>query len=383
MAYKGYEFRAERKRCRASGARGTVWRVTGARSVHHHLDSAAGTWSADGRHLLFISWRTGFPNLFTCEWDCGKIRQITARVDLNPRSVCPSPLRREFFFSARDEVHKVQLESLEETVLARFRGARVGNCSVDARGEKVAVGVRGPEGAGLAVVAADGSGGRVILEKDGVARPQFAPFDPELLLYSQDAGRRLWLVGADGTNDRLLYGAPEGEWVFDERWQGRTGEVLLVTGPGMLSAVSEGDGQLRSVVTGGGIRHPAPDRAGMRTVAETLEPERAIIVIDLTTGEIVPLVTFGGHGRGRWRAKRGSPPAEDPKAEILRSEVPEAERAPGRRASETAFGPDWIHPDPVFSPEGDTVTFTRVRKGWPQVFVAECGSLPAGAESRA
>lgn len=370
MTYRRYEFRSERRRCRGGGTRGTLWRVTGARSVHHHLYFGSGSWSADGRHLLFISYRTGFPNLFACEWGCGVIRRITARVDLNPFSVSPSPLRREFFFTARDEVRRVHLESLEETVLARFRGARLGNCSVDSRGERLAVSVRWPDRCGLAVVAADGSGGDLIPEKPGVTHPQFCPSDSNLLLYSRGAGRELRLIRADGTEDRLLYEAKEPSGVYHATWLGRSSEVMFVSGPGRLSAVSKDGGPPRVIVPEG-IWHAASNREGAEIVADGRDRHGGILRIDPAAGRYETLCGVEARGCGLWWAKPDSVTGEDLEAETLRSETPEAERAPGRDAAETLFGPEWTHLHPVPSPGGDKVVFTSDRKGWPQVYVLE------------
>lgn len=370
MAFKGYEYRSERRRCRDGAAERTLWRVTGARSTHHHLFFGQGTWSADGSHLLFISYRTGFTNLHSCDWGCGLIRQMTARVDLNPFSAAPSPVRREIFYTARDEVRKVHLESLEEASLGRFRGARVGNCSVDPRGDHVAVSVRWPDKQALAIVRADGSGQDIILEKADVSRSQFCPSDASLLLYSSDRGRRLWSIRADGTDDALLYEAPEDECAVHETWLGRTGEVIFVSRAGRLSAVHREGGSPRTIVEEG-IWHVNSDREGTRILADSRDPRRGILLIDPSEGKQETLCRIQSTGRGRWWKDEKAVPKEDIETATLRSEEPEAERAPCDNSEETEYGPEWTHLHPVFDPAGERVTFTSDRRGRPQVYTLE------------
>jgi oligogalacturonide lyase len=347
--------------------------VTKARAVHHHLYFGPGTWSADRRSLLLVSYRTGFPNLFRCDWGCGEIRQMTARIDLAPFSVAPSPTRRECFFSARDEVVRINIDSLEETVLARFPGHRTGVCSVDKRGERVAVSARRMNGVGeIAVIAADGSGSELILEGGSASRPQFCPADPNLILYSRDRGRSLRTVRADGSEDRLLYEARDGERVLHESWLGGRGEVLFTTPAGVLRALRPG-GSVRTILERG-VWHAYADREGNRVVCDSREPRRGIFTVDPSTGETETVLRVKTSGMGTWWKDPGGEPAEDIETAALRSDEPEAERAPGERVRETLYGPEWTHLHPVFDPGGTRTVFTSNRGGWPQVYVLESES---------
>jgi len=373
MAYKGHIFGCERKRAGKGAVGGSLWRVTKAPAVHHHLYFGSGTWSADRRSLLFISYRTGFPALFRCDWACGEIRQMTARVDLNPYSISPSPTRRECFFTARDEVVKINIDSLEETVLARFPGHRAGICSVDKRGERVAVSLRRKDGdGGLAVIAADGSGSEMILEAEAVSRPQISPADPDLILYSKDRGRSLRTVRSDGSDDRLLYEAGDDERVIHESWLGRTSEALFVTPAGALRAVRPG-GSVRTILESG-VWHATADREGNRIVCDSRDPKRGIFTVDPSTGKIETVLQTESSAMGTWWKDPGREPAEDIETAALRSDEPETERAPKERAPETLYGPEWTHLHPVFDPGGIRIVFTSDRGGWPQVFVLEPGS---------
>src|SRR5439155_441208 len=38
---------------------------------------------------------------------------------------------------------------------------------------------------------------------------------------------------------------------------------------------------------------------------------------------------------------------------------------------ETAYGPQWSHPHPSFSPDGRLVSYTSDAGGWPQAYVLE------------
>jgi Tol biopolymer transport system component len=47
--------------------------------MHHHFYFTNPSWPNDQRELYFVSYRTGFPNLFAAAETTGEITQLTAR----------------------------------------------------------------------------------------------------------------------------------------------------------------------------------------------------------------------------------------------------------------------------------------------------------------
>ena len=73
------------KKVQRDAVTGTViWQMTDAPAVSHHFHFTNPSLTPNGRFLLFVSYRTGRPNLFAAEVESGEIAQLTDVEDLNP-----------------------------------------------------------------------------------------------------------------------------------------------------------------------------------------------------------------------------------------------------------------------------------------------------------
>ena len=335
-----------------------VNQVTNSSSINHHLYFLVSSWPDDMSRLFFVSHRTRAPNLFSTETETGKIRQLTDRDDLNEWSAVPSRDGKWLYFTARNQVLRLNIDSLDEETVDCFQGFQAGNCSLSADGSFLAVPVRregvsaitraGQGQSQLVLIRTKDGDAQPILERDVVGHVQFCPDDPQLILYSGPPTERLWVIKRDGSENRQLYEQAPNEWVTHETWLPRTKEVLFVRWPEALEAVSL-DGEKVRTVASFNVWHPSCSRNGSYIVCDTNHPDIGLQLIDPETGRhqtpcYPEASSVGEHWKGPF------PYAKDlPKPKI--------------------YAPQWTHPHPSFSPDGKQVVYTSDRSGYSQVYV--------------
>ena len=84
-----------------------VRQVTTHPSIHHHPFFFVPAYDRTGRRLIFVSHRTGTPQIFFEDRACGELVQVTDRPDLADWSIYPSPDGRFVYFTAGTGAWKV------------------------------------------------------------------------------------------------------------------------------------------------------------------------------------------------------------------------------------------------------------------------------------
>ena len=122
---KGRTWPAEARWLRddATGAR--IRQVTAHPSIHHHPFFFVPPYDDAMRRLVFVSHRTGRPQLFAEEQASGRLVQLTDRDDLAEWSFHPSRDGRHVFFVAGTGAWRLDLETLAEERLADFGDAEM------------------------------------------------------------------------------------------------------------------------------------------------------------------------------------------------------------------------------------------------------------------
>lgn len=340
---------------------------TSGESMNHHLYFTNFSVAGNGRTGYFISYRTGYPNVFGIDLDSGEIRQLTDRSDMNTYSPVPSLDGSSLYFSARDCICRLNSNNGETEVLSVFPGAKLGNCSLSNNNSELAVGVRYSGFCELAVLDTRSGKTEICHRMDEVGHVQFCPSDENLMLFSGPAGKRLWCHDRRKVETwRILEEDPD-QWFVHESWLGSGPDIIFVCWPYALLDV-EHDGKNLRTLSDINAWHPRSDPAGTKIVFDTNHPDRGLYILDLRSKASRVLCFPGASGLGsQWRNDR---PADAPGIDtsILRSEVPEDDVPPRPGDAESLYGPQWTHPHPSFSPDGKQVVFTSDRDRFSHVY---------------
>jgi oligogalacturonide lyase len=335
--------------------------------MHHHFYFTNPPIAPDGREGYLLSYRTGYPNLFALDLASGELWQLTARVDINPFSPVRCPTAPWLAFSARDTVWQLDLASGEERPLARFPGARLGNCSCDPAGTTLAVGVRRPTGGELALIDAASGAVTIAVQAPEVGHIQFCPGAPHLVEFSGTGQRRIWLHDRRTGTTRQVYDQPPDAWIVHETWLGARPEIVFPRWPHALYRIGADGTGLRQICALNAW-HICAHPAGRYLAADTNHPDRGLVLIDTETGAWRVLCQPRASCRGtQWPT---GVPAQGAGIDvsIIRGEQPELDRAPRPDDPPSTYGPQWSHPHPAWSPDGKTLVFTSDRDGWSHVY---------------
>lgn len=342
--------------------------------MHHHFYFTNPTVSPDGRFGYFVSYRTGYPNLFRIDLASGRLTQFTDRVDINPFSPVPSRSAPQVYLSARSSVRAVNPENGEDRVLATFPGAALGNCSLNVAGTLLAIGLRYSDRCELALIDTATGSCEILTQGSEVGHIQFSPRDDRMLLFSGSSRQRMWIHDRRTGTDRPLYKQAEGEWIVHESWRmGSVDEVIFPHWPRSLRAIRSDGSGLRTIASIN-VWHACGSPDGWSIVCDTNHPDRGLLLIDARSGEYRALCHSGASQRGtQWAV--GTPAAgAGIDTSIIRSSVPENDPPPHPDDPASTYGPQWSHPHPSFTPDGRHVVFTSDRDRWSQVYMVEVPS---------
>lgn len=347
-----------------TGAR--VRQVTAHPSIHHHPFYYLPAWDDAMRHLVFVSHRTGTPQLFLELQETGQLLQLTDRDDLNEWSIHPSHDGRHVYFTAGSGAWRVDTESLKEEKLTDFGsdeirergmvGAAMGTTTVSRDDRWWAVPVKTGKMAQFHLIETATGKDEVILEAGTIGHPQFHPDDPTWLRYGGPYHSRIWTLRSDGSDHRLAYerDAAKKEWIVHETWRPGTMEILTANWPHGVLGIDVLTGKVRTVCSFNAW-HPMIDRSGRWMVADTKHPDIGLQLFDVTDGIGTPRLLCESEASSagdHWTV--GHCPYDDGPVDV--------------------HAPQHTHPHPHFSPDGSRVVFTSDRTGHAQVCEVEIHS---------
>jgi len=352
---RGVRYRPESRFVADPKSKRSIRQVTDHLSIHHHPFFFVPAYDLAGQRLIFISHRTGAPQIFFEDRHSGELVQVTSRDDLAEWSIYPSPDGRFVYFTAGTGAWRVDLNDYSETQLADFGavemrekgmvGAAMGTTALSADGRWWAIPVKVGKVSRFVVIDTEAKTSRVILERDTIGHPQFCPDDNNLILYAGPLSDRVWVVGRDGSGNRRVYEREDSkQWVTHEVWMPGKRAIVFVDWPRGMRLIDVESGEAVWLHRFPAW-HAAPDRSGKRFVCDTNFPDIGIHVIPLDAQPAFLCASEASSEGVHW----GGPfPYND-----------------GPVAVEAC---QHTHAHPRFSPDGTRVVFTSDRSGYAQIY---------------
>ncbi len=342
----------------ATGTR--IRQITDQPSIHHHPFFFVPAYDDAMARLIFVSHRTGRPEIFAEERASGRLVQLTEREGIAEYSIYPSHDGRYVYFTAGAGGFRVDTETQRDEQLVdlgairmRERGTvadAMGTTALSFDDRYWALRFSDDSGANLAVIDTESGDCEVILQRDTIAHLMFCPDDSSLLYYAGPLKDRVWVINRDGSGNRRLYRRKKGEWITHEVWIPGTRELAFVDWPRGIRAIHVDSGQERRVASFNAW-HAIGNRAGTLMVCDTNCPDIGIQLFNPRDGVGAPqtLCYPGASNAGAHWA--GPFPYDDGPIEV--------------------YAPQHTHPHPSFSPDGRRVVFTSDRTGQAQVYEVE------------
>jgi oligogalacturonide lyase len=355
---------AEWEECRDAQTGARVIRLTNAPGINHPLYYLTNSFTPDSRSLVFASDRAGKMDLYRVGFDDGAIQRLTDVQGLQPFS--GNVIGDDVYFSTTGQIHRVNVPDRVDRVLVDRPGCEFGEITVSGdRHWLASLITQGPK-AGLLIARTDGTEQRVILEgAHALYHPQFHPRDPTRLIYSADPpDPRIWTVRVDGSEDRCVYHNRPDEWFVHETFLGQDDRLIVVHWHHGLFTVGLLDGKLERL-TDLSTWHISSNRDGTWIVCDTHLPDVGLCLVDPKSGKHTCLCESRASSKG-WQWPQPTPLTATDGTPGWATMVEQA-------SGETAYGPQYTHPHPSFSPDGRWVSFTSDRTGSPQVYVVEVG----------
>jgi oligogalacturonide lyase len=338
----------------------TIRQVTNHPSIHHQPFYYLPAYDNQMQRLIFVSHRTGRPEIFAELRASGKLVQLTEQPDISEWSVHPSHDGRYVYYTASGGAWRVDTGSFKAEELVNFGslagreegmvGAAMGTTTVSHDDRWWAVPVK--MGAVFRFVIIDAASGaaQIILERDTIGHPEFHPGDSFLLRYAGPYYDRMWVINRDGSNNRLIYrrNVERKEWIVHETWRPGTYEIVVSNWPHGMIGVDANNGAVRRVCSFNAW-HASINRQGTLMCCDATYPDRGLQMFDPRDGVGAPTtlcLSKSSNVGEHWNT----------------------DHCPYDDATIKPYSPQHTHPHPSFSPDGRYVVFTSDRNGYSQVY---------------
>ncbi len=348
-----------------------IYQLTNDETINHNLYFLTSSFTPDQNYLIFTSYRSGKANFYKLGFPDGDILQLTDGDEVHGYSGVISKDGTKLFYTEGATIKEVHFDTFAERILAEFPGGSLGECSVSADEQYIVTAMKRDGKSHITVTATDGSGGEIIYTSPDqtIIHPQFHPRDADLIAYSGDPAPRMWTIRRDGTENRNLYEHDNNEFLVHETFLGSQNDLIVTHWHYALRRISLDTLEMETI-SDFNAWHIASNRDGTKVLCDTVHPDIGLRLVDVETGEHVPICYPQSSSSGsQWKKDRYAV-AEDWAA---------AQQAGEREKSlswmemkvDTVYGPQWTHPHPSFSPDETAVVYTSDVSGHSQVYVAE------------
>jgi oligogalacturonide lyase len=347
-----------------------VRQITNHPSIHHHPFYYLPCMDDAMQRLVFVSHRTGRPEIYAELRQSGRLLQLTDVAALGEYSVHPSHDAHYVYFTAGTQACRVACETQKIEVLLDFGdiamredgmvGAAMGTTSVSHDDRFWAVPVKVGKVFRLCIIDTQTGEHAIIVERETVGHPEFHPSDNSLLRYAGPYHSRIWVVHRDGTGNRLVYqrkplGVGSFEWIVHETWRPGSQEIITTNWPRGCIGIDIDTGAVRQVCSFNAW-HPSINRQGTLMCADTTYPDTGLQLFDPLDGVGTPTalcLSQSSNVGAHWDTEHCPYDDED-----------------YQQGKWTPYAPQHTHPHPSFSPDGRFVVFTSDMSGHSQVYEA-------------
>src|ERR1700738_4200280 len=146
---KGAISASEHSTCADPVTGATIHQLTRHPSINHPTYFLQSSFTPDGAHVLFTSYRTGAPQLFEAAFPAGEIRQLTDGPPIHPFSPAIHPSGDLVFFVRGGGIWTIDRRTLAERLIVDYPGAQLGECSLGGGGEWLTAAIRQSGNCGL------------------------------------------------------------------------------------------------------------------------------------------------------------------------------------------------------------------------------------------
>ena len=307
---KGQRYPSEARETTDPESGRRIRQVTNHPSIHHHPFFFVRAYDDAMTKMIFVSYRTGTPQIFFEDRATGELVQVTDRPDLADWSLSPSADGRYVYFTAGTSGWRVDLDTLQEEQLADFGavemrekgmvGAAMGTTALSHSGRWWAVPVKAGAITRFVMIDTANKTSNVFLERDTIGHPQFCPDDDDLILYAGPLTDRMWLTDRSGKGNRRLYEREDKmQWVTHEVWVPGRRTVAFVDWPRGMRMIDVDRGVMRWL-TNFPAWHAAPDDKGLFFVCDTNFPDQGLHTYDIDDeDDILPLCPSHATSEGK------------------------------------------------------------------------------------
>ena len=271
--------------------------------------------------------------------------QLTDSEDINSFSATISPDGTSLYFTRGECIAELSFGDLSERELARFPGGTLGEVDVSPDGRWLTSAVRVDGENGIAVAAADGSGGTIIHRQvHTIIHPQFHPKDSGLIEYAVDPAPRIRLINRDGSGKRTLYEHENSEFVTHESWLGDTGDLAFTYWPYALKRLSLPSCEVTAIAEFNAW-HSCSSRDGRYILCDTNQPDIGMHVVETASGKRTAVCFPGSSNSGsQWALTRYAEKADFEAAAKASASDVETESSWMEMKTDTVYGPQWTPP---------------------------------------
>ena len=348
-----------------------IYQLTNDETINHNLYFLTSSFTPDQNYLIFTSYRSGKANFYKLSFPDGDILQLTDGDEVHGYSGVISKSGTKLFYTEGDAIKEVHFDTFAERILAEFPEGSLGECSVSADELYIVTAMKHDRKSHITVTATDGSRGEIIYTSPDqtIIHPQFHPRDANLIAYSGDPAPRMWTIRRDGTGNRMLYQHDNNEFLVHETFLGSQDDLIVTHWPYSLRRIALDTLEMKTI-SDFNAWHIASNRVGTKVLCDTVHPDIGLRLVDVETGEHVPICYPRSSSSGsQWKKDRYAV-AED-WAASQQSGDREKSLSWMEMKVDTVYGPQWTHPHPSFSPDENLVVYTSDVSGHSQVYVAE------------